>query len=55
MSEKWEKAMKYAKATNAIEGLYLTPEEEKLIIDNLEGKITDEEFHKRVLDMVKSK
>lgn len=55
MSEKWEKAMKYAKATNAIEGLYLTPEEEALILKRLKGEITEEEFHKRVLDMVKSK
>ncbi|MED4018562.1 antitoxin VbhA family protein [Sutcliffiella cohnii] len=54
MSEKWEKAIKYAKATNAIEGLYVTPEEEVLILSNLEGHITDEEFLKIVKDMTKS-
>lgn len=56
MSEKWEKALKYAKATNAIEGLHLTPEEEEaLILKRLKGEITEEEFNKQVLDIVKSK
>lgn len=54
MSEKWEKAIKYAKATSAMEGLYITPEEEAFILSKLEGKITEEEFLKIVRDMTKS-
>lgn len=54
-NEKWEKAMKYARATQAMEGLYVTPEMEALIIKSLEGEITDEEFMKLVLEMVNRK
>ena len=52
MNEKWKKAMEYARATQEMEGLSVTPEQEKLVIDNLEGKTTDEEFFKLVLEMV---
>ena len=52
MNEKWKKAMEYARATQEMEGLSVTSEQEKLVIDNLEGKITDEEFFKLVLEMV---
>jgi len=53
MSGNLSKAIRSAKASLAVEGQYLTPEEETLIKEKLEGQITDEEFHKRVLDMIK--
>ena len=39
-----EAAMKYAKATLAIEGLIVSKEEEKLVRDALDEKMTHEEF-----------
>lgn len=54
MDEKIKKAMEYAKASNAMEGLYLTPEQEKLVLEKDEGKITEEEFRKRALDLAKN-
>lgn len=47
-----EKAIKSAKASLAVDGLYLTPAEESLIKEHLEGKISEEEFLRRVLDLV---
>jgi hypothetical protein len=52
MDERLEKALRSTKATLAIDGLYLRPEEEALIKENLEGKITDEEFRRRVLELI---
>ncbi|MBP1082163.1 MULTISPECIES: antitoxin VbhA family protein [Bacillus] len=47
-----EKAVRSAKASLAVEGLYVTAEEEALILEHLEGKITEEEFHKRALELI---
>ncbi|MEK5323838.1 MULTISPECIES: antitoxin VbhA family protein [Aeribacillus] len=55
MCEICEEAWKYVKATNAIEGLYLTPEQEALIRKVLKGEITEEEFHKQALEIAKHK
>jgi len=52
MDERLEKALRSTKASLAIDGLYLRPEEEALIRENLEGKITDEEFRRRVLELI---
>lgn len=52
MSEPLEKALKSAKASLAIEGLQVTPEEEALIKEKLEGNITEEEFKRRVLEII---
>ncbi|MFE4524836.1 hypothetical protein ACFRCQ_22465 [Cytobacillus firmus] len=49
-----EKAIGSAKASLAISGLFLTPAEEMLIKESLEGKITEEEFHQRVLGLLDS-
>ncbi|MEW9109568.1 MAG: antitoxin VbhA family protein [Cytobacillus gottheilii] len=44
-------AIKSAKASLAVEGLYLTQREEDLVRSNLQGEITDEEFEKKVLEL----
>lgn len=55
MSDIYKKAWEYVKATQAMEGFYLTPEQEDLIQKVLEGEITEEEFHKQVLEIAKHK
>ncbi|MFS0883407.1 antitoxin VbhA family protein [Virgibacillus sp. 6R] len=47
-----EKAMRNAKASLAISGFYITPEAEKLVRENLEGKITDKEFMEKLSELV---
>ncbi|MCP1150864.1 antitoxin VbhA family protein, partial [Bacillus sp. 1735sda2] len=47
----FEKGMKYAKATHAIEGIYLTAEEEELIWEHVSGQITDEEYERKALEL----
>lgn len=39
------KAMEYAKASQAMEGLKVTDKQEQLILDSINGKISEEEFH----------
>ncbi|WP_170937528.1 hypothetical protein [Terribacillus saccharophilus] len=46
-----EESMRRAQASNALSGKYATEEQRKLIKANLEGKITDEEFLKKVLEL----
>ncbi|WP_144481466.1 antitoxin VbhA family protein [Cytobacillus oceanisediminis] len=41
------KAMKYAKASQAMEGLKVSDEQEKLILDVISGEISEEEFNQR--------
>lgn len=50
-----EKALEYAKGTAAIEGLYLSKEQEKLIREKAEGKITHEEFVKKAVELANGK
>ncbi|MED1522211.1 hypothetical protein [Bacillus safensis] len=47
----FEKGMIYAKATHAIEGIYLTAEEEELIWEHVSGQITDEEYERKALEL----
>jgi|GEM_PF-3221775 len=47
--KKIEKALASVKGSMAIEGVKLTIEEEELIKMRLAGKITEEEFKKKVL------
>lgn len=47
-----EKAINCAKASLAIEGMYLTAAEETLIRKRLQGEISEEEFHQRALDEI---
>ncbi|WP_144534232.1 hypothetical protein [Bacillus pumilus] len=49
--ERFEKGMSYEKATHAIEGIYLTADEEKLLWQHASGQITDEEFEKKALEL----
>ena len=49
--ERFEKGMTYAKATHAIEGIYLTADEEELLWQHASGQITDEEFEKKALEL----
>ena len=41
------KAMEYAKASQAMEGLKVSHEQEKLILDIMNGEISEEEFNQR--------
>lgn len=41
------KAMEYAKASQAMEGLKVSERQEKLILDRVNGKISEEEFFQR--------
>lgn len=47
-----ERAIKSAKASLAMAGLYLEEDEESLIREKLQGKITEEEFNRRVLEQI---
>lgn len=49
--ERFEKGMTYAKATHAIEGIYLTADEEELLWQHASGQITDEEFERKALEL----
>jgi len=49
--EQFEKGMGYAKATHAIEGIYLTADEEELLWQHASGQITDEEFERKALEL----
>lgn len=46
-----EESMRRAEASNALEGLHATEEQNKIIMDSLEGKITHEEFVEKVLEL----
>jgi hypothetical protein len=50
--EKIKSDLYSVKGTLAIENLYLTEEEEKLIIPNALGHISDEEFDKKVMELI---
>ncbi|WP_064093118.1 antitoxin VbhA family protein [Rossellomorea aquimaris] len=50
-----EKAMRSAKANVELEGLTVSPDMERLVKMNLIGDITDEEFNKEVLRMIKNR
>jgi hypothetical protein len=54
-SDIYKKAWEYVKATQAMEGFYLTPEQEALIQKSLNGEITEEEFHKQALELANRK
>lgn len=41
------KAMEYAKASQAMEGFTVSEKQEKLILERINGNISEEEFHKR--------
>lgn len=49
--ERFEKGMRYTKAIHAIEGIYLTADEEELLWQQASGQITDEEFEKKSLEL----
>ncbi|WP_144514931.1 antitoxin VbhA family protein [Bacillus pumilus] len=49
--ERFEKGMIYAKATHALEGIYLTTDEEELLWQHASGQITDEEFERKALEL----
>lgn len=49
--ERFEKGMSYAKATHAIEGIYLTADEEELLWQHVSGQITDEEYERKALEL----
>lgn len=51
--EKIIKNLKSVKGSLAVEGIYLTAEEEKLIIAKALGEITQEEFEQIVLEIIK--
>jgi len=51
--ESFEKGMRYAKATHAIERMYLTADEEELLWQHASGQITDEEFERKANWLIK--
>ena len=50
-----EKVLQYTKGTLAIEDMYLSEKQEKLLREKIEGKITLEEFIKKALELVNGK
>ncbi len=46
-----ERALEGSKATLAVEGMYLTEQEEQLIKKQLMGKLSESEFKKLALEM----
>jgi hypothetical protein len=46
-----EESMRRAEGSNALEGLHATEEQNKLIKERLEGKISQDEFNKKVLEL----
>lgn len=49
--EQAERAIRGAKATLAVEGMYLTEKEEQLVKQQLTGKISEAQFKKMALEM----
>ncbi|CDO05228.1 hypothetical protein BN988_03818 [Oceanobacillus picturae] len=45
------KAMEYVKATQAMEELIISKEQEELILDSLNGEISEEEFEKKAKEI----
>ncbi|EFV75061.1 MULTISPECIES: hypothetical protein [Cytobacillus] len=50
-----EKAINSAKASLAVEGLFLTPAEEDLIKNRLQENISEEEFKRKALELIFSR
>ncbi|MCE4051701.1 hypothetical protein [Bacillus sp. Au-Bac7] len=50
-----EKALEYAKGIAAIEGLYLSEEQAKLIREKAEGEITHDQFIKKAVELANRK
>lgn len=48
-----KKAMESAKASLAMEGLYLTKEEEEIVSKSFDGKITHDEFIRLARELAK--
>lgn len=48
-----KKSLEQAKASLAVEGMFLTEEEEALVLDRLQGKITQSEFLSQALKLAK--
>lgn len=46
-----KKAMDYAKASQAIEGIKVSEKQEKLILDREYGRISEEEFKQRAREI----
>ncbi|SEO08085.1 hypothetical protein SAMN04489762_3437 [Terribacillus saccharophilus] len=46
-----EESIRRAKASNALEGLHSTKEQDELVKLSLEGKITHDDFIKKVLEL----
>ena len=50
-----EESMDYAKSALALEGMYVSEEQEKLVREKIEGKITQEEFIKKMVELASGK
>lgn len=46
-NKKINKAMEYVKASQAMEGLKVSDKQEKLVLDIMSGRISEEEFNQR--------
>ncbi|MCD8511820.1 MAG: antitoxin VbhA family protein [Bacillus sp. (in: Bacteria)] len=50
---KYEKAMRNAKASMELSGFHITEKHEELVGKVLNGEITEEQFHEKVMKFVK--
>jgi hypothetical protein len=55
VNDEVKKAINNAKASLAIEGLYVTPEVEHLIELKLYNTITEDKFHEQILNLINTK
>lgn len=46
-----KKAMEYAKASQAMEGYKVSEKQEKLILDSINGKISEGEFYQKAKEL----
>lgn len=49
--ENVDKGMEYAKASQAMEGLKISEKQERLVLDVVNKKISEEEFQKRAREL----
>ena len=54
LRQKSQIALRNAKASLAIEGMFLTPKEDELLSLRAEGKLKDSEFLARALELAKN-
>lgn len=54
LSKRKQAALSYARSSLAIEGIYLTPQENQLLLDRSNGRLKNAEFLARALEIAKN-